>query len=69
MVSCQMFINTSEFSVEMIKEYGSGKSENFMLMIPKDKSYMGPDLRMLTDLEWNKQNEKNEIYFENGFFI
>jgi hypothetical protein len=63
------FINTSEFSVEMIKEYGSGKSENFMLMIPKDKSYMGPDLRMLTDLEWNKQNEKNEIYFENGFFI
>jgi hypothetical protein len=30
---------------------------------------MGPDLKIMTDLEWDKQNEKIESFFENGLFI
>jgi hypothetical protein len=62
-------INSSEFSLEMTKEYGERQSERFTAIIPKDKTYMGPDLKIMTDLEWDKQNEKIESFFENGLFI
>jgi hypothetical protein len=62
-------INSSEFSLELTREYGTKESERFTAIIPKDKTYMGPDLKIMTDLEWDKQSEKTEIYFENGLFI